>query len=132
MTAVALNTFPNVLLIFNICQCLLIIFLIFGKVALYLTKNGRMFFHAALILSLLIVYFFELVSNIVSFVPLSHKLFNQVLLVIFVFILMLLFLMLHCKEYSLLVKEDMQVLHENRFGGQLVFYEVLFAMVFIN
>ena len=39
MTGVALNTLPNVLLIFNICQCL-IISLIFGKVGLYVTKNG--------------------------------------------------------------------------------------------
>ena len=37
-TGVALNTFPNVSLIFNICQCLLIISLIFGKVRLYVPK----------------------------------------------------------------------------------------------
>ena len=30
-TGVALNTFPNVLLIFNICQCLLVYSLIFGN-----------------------------------------------------------------------------------------------------
>ena len=40
MTVGALNTFPNVLLIFDICQCLLIIFPIFGKVGLYVTENG--------------------------------------------------------------------------------------------
>ena len=50
MTGVALNTFPNVLLIFNICQCLLIISLIFGKVGLYVTENGIMFFRTALVL----------------------------------------------------------------------------------
>ena len=37
-TGVALNTIPNVLLIFNTCQCLLIISLIFGKVRLYVPK----------------------------------------------------------------------------------------------
>ena len=40
MTGVALNPFPNVLLIFNICQCLLIVFsMIFGKVGLYVTEK---------------------------------------------------------------------------------------------
>ena len=50
MIGVALNIFPNVLLIFNICQCLLIISLIFGKVALYVTENGITFFRTALVL----------------------------------------------------------------------------------
>ena len=49
MTGVALNTFPNVLLICNICQRLLIISLIFGKVGLYVTENGIMFFGIELI-----------------------------------------------------------------------------------
>ena len=35
--------------------------------------------------------------------------------------------MLNCKEYSFLVKEDVEILHEDIFGGQLVFYTVLFA-----
>ena len=50
LTGVALNTFPNVLLIFNICQFLLITFLMFGNIRLYLTENGITFFHAALVL----------------------------------------------------------------------------------
>ena len=50
MTGVALNTFPNVLLIFNICQCLLMISLIFGKIGLYVTENGITFFRTALVL----------------------------------------------------------------------------------
>ena len=50
MTGIALNTFPNVLLIFNICQCLLMISLIFGKVGLYVTKNGNTFFRTVSIL----------------------------------------------------------------------------------
>ena len=40
MTGAALNTFPNVLLIFHMCQCLLIISLVFGKVGLYVTETG--------------------------------------------------------------------------------------------
>ena len=35
--------------------------------------------------------------------------------------------MLYLKEYSLLVKEDVQVLHRDNFGGQLAFHKVLFA-----
>ena len=50
MTGVALNTFLNVLLIFNICQCLLINCLIFDKVGLYVTENGITFFRTALVL----------------------------------------------------------------------------------
>ena len=50
MTDVALNTFPNILLIFNICQCLFIISLIFGKVGLYVTENGVSFSHTILFL----------------------------------------------------------------------------------
>ena len=50
MNGVALNTFLNVLLIFNICQCLSIIYPIFGKVGRYITKNGITFFHTALVL----------------------------------------------------------------------------------
>ena len=50
MTGVVSNTFPNVLLIFNICQYLLIISLIFGKVELYVTENVITFFRTALVL----------------------------------------------------------------------------------
>ena len=49
MTSVALNTFLTVLLIFNICQCLLIISLIFGKVGVYVTENGIKFFRTGLV-----------------------------------------------------------------------------------
>ena len=35
--------------------------------------------------------------------------------------------MLDCKEYSFLVVKDVQILHEDNFGAQLVFYKVLFA-----
>ena len=50
MTGVALDTFPNVLLIFNICHCLLMISLIFGKAVLYVTGNGTAFFRTASVL----------------------------------------------------------------------------------
>ena len=65
MAGVALNTFPNVLLIFNICQCLVIISLIFCKVELYVTENGITLFCTALVLFcfLQIVYFFDLISS---------------------------------------------------------------------
>ena len=33
--------------------------------------------------------------------------------------------MLDCKEYYFLVKEDVQILHGDKFGGQLAFYKVL-------
>ena len=46
---VALNTFPNLLLISNICQCLLINFLEFGKIGLYVTKNGITIFRTTLV-----------------------------------------------------------------------------------
>ena len=46
---VALNIFPNVL-IFNIFQCLLTIYLIFGEVGLHVTENGIMLFRAAIVL----------------------------------------------------------------------------------
>ena len=39
LTGVTLNTFPNLLLIFNICKCLLMISLIFCKIGLYASKN---------------------------------------------------------------------------------------------
>ena len=39
MTGIALNLFPNVLLKFNVCQCLLIISLIFVKVGLHVIEN---------------------------------------------------------------------------------------------
>ena len=50
MNVVALNTFSDVLLIFNTYQCLLIISLIFGKVGLYVTKNGITFFRTVWVL----------------------------------------------------------------------------------
>ena len=50
MTGVALNTFPNVLLIFNLCQCLLITYLISGKVGLYVTDNRIAFFRTVSVL----------------------------------------------------------------------------------
>ena len=78
ITGAALNTFPNVLLIFNKCQCLLTIYLIFSKVELCVTENGIKFFRTALVL-LNRVYFFDLVSNDVFFVPFFHESFNQVI-----------------------------------------------------
>ena len=50
MTGVALNIFPNLLLIFNICQCLFITYRIFGKVGLYVTDDGIAFFVTALVM----------------------------------------------------------------------------------
>ena len=35
--------------------------------------------------------------------------------------------MVDCNEYSFLVKENVHILHEGNFGGQLVFYKVLFV-----
>ena len=49
MTGITLNTSPNVLLIFNISQWLLIISLIFGEVGLYVTENEITFFRTALV-----------------------------------------------------------------------------------
>ena len=40
VTGAALNTFLNVLLIFYICKCLIIISLVFGTVGLYVTETG--------------------------------------------------------------------------------------------
>ena len=74
ITGVSLNTFPNVLLIFNIFHCLLIIYLIFGKVGLNVNKNGIKListFHWSDFIDH-IVYFFDLVSNDVFFVPFIH------------------------------------------------------------
>ena len=50
MTGVALNTFPNVSLMFNIYQCSLIIYLIFGKAGLYVTENRIACSRTALVL----------------------------------------------------------------------------------
>ena len=72
MTGVALNTFPSILLIFNICQCRLIASLIFDKVRLFVTKNVITFFRIASDLFNRIFFnFFELVSNDVFFYPFS-------------------------------------------------------------
>ena len=49
MAGVALNTFLDVLLIFNICQCLIKISSIFGEVGLYVTENGTTFFRTPLV-----------------------------------------------------------------------------------
>ena len=35
---------------------------------------------------------------------------------------------LDCKEYSFLVKEDVQILHGDNFGDQLAFYKMLFCL----
>ena len=103
ITGVALNTFPNVLLMFNICQSLLMISLIFGKVGLCITKNGITIFHTASVLfnrvdpskpSTFSIWF----RMMVSFYPFSAN-----------------------KKYSFLVKEDVQNLHGNNFGSQLIF-----------
>ena len=40
VTGAASNTFLNVLLIFYICKCLIIISLVFGTVGLYVTETG--------------------------------------------------------------------------------------------
>ena len=40
VTGAASNTFSNVLLIFYICKCLIIISLVFGTVGLYVTETG--------------------------------------------------------------------------------------------
>ena len=40
VSGAALNTFLNVLLIFYICKCLIIISLVFGTVGLYVTETG--------------------------------------------------------------------------------------------
>ena len=50
MTCVTFNTFPDVLLIFNICQRLSIVSLIFGKAGRFVTENGITFFRIALVL----------------------------------------------------------------------------------
>ena len=105
MTGVALNTFPNVLLIFNVCQCLLIVSMILGKVELYVTKNAITFLSAALVLfdradlSRLSTFsiWFRMTFSLCLFQQIvyqSHqKLSKRVK-----------FLMLDSKEYSFLVK----------------------------
>ena len=105
MTGVALNTFPNVLLIFNVCQCLLIVSMILGKVELYVTKNAITFLSAALVLfdradlSRLSTFsiWFRMTFSLCLFQQIvyqSHqKLSKRVI-----------FLMLDSKEYSFLVK----------------------------
>ena len=47
---VALNNFPIVLLLLNICQCLLIIYVIFGKVGPNVPKMELCFFRIVLAL----------------------------------------------------------------------------------
>ena len=83
MTGVALNTFPNIFLIYNICQCLFIIYLIFSKGGLYVTENGIIFVRTALVsfntVDLSRLFFFYLISNDVFFVHFSHEPFNQVI-----------------------------------------------------
>ena len=84
MAGFGLNTFPNVLLIFNICYCLIIISLIFGEVLIYVTVNRIPFFRTALVLFnrvdlSRVSTFFYLVSNDVFFVPSFHESFNHVI-----------------------------------------------------
>ena len=124
MTVGALNTFPNVLLIFDICQCLLIIFPIFGKVGLYVTENGIRFFRNGLVLfnrvdlsrlsnfsgwlrMIFSVYPFSTNRLTKSFECFLYS--SKVEKHVF-------FLMLDCKEYSFLVKEGVQILHGDDFG----------------
>ena len=44
ITGVVLNTSLNALLLFNICQCLMIISLVFDQIELYVTISGIAFF----------------------------------------------------------------------------------------
>ena len=115
MISVALNTFPNLLLLFNICQCLLIIYLIFIKVGLYVTENGIVFFHTALVLfnrfdysrlSTFLIWFqmmFSLYPFSTNRLTKSFECFlysskvQQIRFILNTF---------DCKEYSFLVKED--------------------------
>ena len=105
MTGVALNTFPNVLLIFNVCQCLLIVSMILGKVELYVTKNAITFLSAALVLfdradlSRLSTFsiWFRMTFSLCLFQQIvyqSHQKSSK----------RVIFLMLDSKEYSFLVK----------------------------
>ena len=135
MTGVALNTFLNVLLI-NICQSLLIISLIFGKAGLYVTENGIKFFRTAFVLFSRVVLsrlptfsiWFRMMFSLYSFsTNRLTKSFECFLNSSKVEQTHVLFLMLDCKEYSFLVKEDVRILHGNNFGSQLAFYKVLFA-----
>ena len=86
MTSAALNTFPNVLLIFNICQWLMIS-LIFRKVGLY----GGTYVSQSCIS--LLKEFISLNCQLFRFgfewcfrCTLFDKLFNQVIRMLFVFI----------------------------------------------
>ena len=88
ITGVGLNTFPNVLLIFNIFPCLLIIYLIFGKVGLNVNKNGIKListFHWSDFIDQ-IVYFFDLVSNDVFFVPFTHFILYTIYYILYIYI----------------------------------------------
>ena len=89
VTSVSLNTAPNVLLIFNICQCLLIIPHIFDKNVLCVTKYGVKFFRTVLVLlnraylfrlSNFSIWFwiFDVISDQFFYVPFFHKPFDQV------------------------------------------------------
>ena len=142
MTGVALNTFPNVLLIFNICQCLLIIYLMFGKVGLYVTENGFTFFHTALVLfnrvdlsrlstfSIWIRMMFPLYRFSTNRLTKSFECFLYSSKVE-----QTRFILNEILEYSFLVKEYVHILHGDNFGGQLVFIKCFLqtvVMVFIN
>ena len=89
MTGVALNTALTVLLIFILCQCLLIIPHISRKIVLYVTKYGTKFFRTALVLfnrdylSRLCNFsmwfrIFDVISDQFFYGPFFHKLFAQV------------------------------------------------------
>ena len=124
MTVGALNTFPNVLLIFDICQCLLIIFPIFGKVGLYVTENGIRFFRNGLVLFNRVDL--SRLSNFSSWLRMIFSVYpfstNRLTKSFECFLYSskvekhVFFLMLDCKEYSFLVKEGVQILHGDDFG----------------
>ena len=126
VTGVALNTFPNVLLIFNICQYLSIISLIFGKLGLYVTENGITFFRTALVL-----------FNRVDLTRLStFSIWFRMMFSFYPFSTNRLIKSFECCLYSSKVikhvtfldeDEDVQNLHGDNFDGQLAFHKVLFA-----
>ena len=71
-----------------------------------------------------------MVLNDAFFVPYFRKSFNKFIRMLFVF-KQVLFLMVDCKEYSFLVKEDVQILHGDNFGGQSNFDQMR-IQVFTN
>ena len=113
MTGVDLNSFPNVLLIFNMWQCLLIISLIFGKVGLCVTGNGITFLPTTLALfnrvdlsrlSNFSIWFWMMFS----FYPFSMNCLTKSFEYFFFYSSEFeqTRFILNCKEYSFLVKDD--------------------------